>query len=115
MQDNLTASGGAFVVTQLMRRGLGVELTPDQAEALWSECRTVLQDRKLESTIRAADSSREGSLDTLERDDVRDALAQVLTQAHWPLNGDSNEVSTKFLHAAATSIKQRGYALTPEA
>lgn len=102
--------GGVGVVLRLMRTHLKRELTLEQAQTLWRECRAKLLTSGLRSTVRECESSEDGGLDTLPRGDVMDALAYALVSAPWPLYGDSTEEAEAVFQRIANELDKRRYA-----
>jgi hypothetical protein len=103
-------SGGARVLKRIFERRIGRELSPRQALDLWGEVRLHLQKKGLRRTVREAITSSDGSLDTLPRDDVLEAIAQVVTGVSWPCNWDGAQASRRFSELMTAGLDARGYA-----
>lgn len=102
---------GVIVVQKMAERAFGVKLTFKQASDLWSECRVNLGQRKLRNTIKTIEARESARLDTLEREDMLVAFAQVLTtEGEWPCYGDNQEKSQAFYQKLQVAIQERGYA-----
>lgn len=108
--------GGIGCTEYHARRYLELQLTEPQAAALWLEIQADLKARGLGCTVREMKQIDTGSLDTLPRGDVLDALARLLTKGEfgWPANCDGEEHTRKFATAARDGIRERGYAFMPD-
>lgn len=104
-------AAGPGVAEYHMRRYLWVQLTDEQAAALWEEMAEHLKKVGLRSTVREVATVTDGKLDTLPRGDVVDAIARVLTGGahYWPANGDSRATSEAFLEKIRAGVAARGY------
>lgn len=104
-------AAGPGVAEYHLRRYLWVQLTDEQAAALWLELQAQLQKVGLQETVDEVATATNGKLDTLPRGDVLEAIAQVLTDgAHtWPCNGDSRATSDAFLEKLRAGVASRGY------
>lgn len=107
---NSTAySGGILVIDRLMLTRLDRKLNPIQLEELWSECKTWLLSNGFKRTVREVQSSSDGGLDTMPREDVMSALAHVLTGGDWPINASPEKESATFRERLTQTVNQRGY------
>lgn len=84
----------------------GLALTDDQANELWLECKTLVP-RTTAAEVEACDDS--GGLDTLEREDLLDAIARTLTGSDWPMNATPAPQRTAFSDAFSVACRFRGY------
>lgn len=105
-------SGGALVVTYHLEKYLGLIASPERAEALWQELRAWLRKNRLRSSVQEIEgiaAGANGSLDTLIRGDLLDAIAMVLTDGkfRWPLNAASEAQLEAFGVALEASIEKR--------
>lgn len=108
-------SGGALVVTFHLKKYLGLIATPDRAEALWQELRAWLLKSRLRASVHEIEgisAQATGSLDTLIRGDLLDALAMVLTdgQFRWPLNATRPAQLAAFDAALDAGVAKRSQA-----
>lgn len=106
---------GVGCVEYHARRYLELRLTEPQAAALWLEVEADLRGKGLGSTAQEMIESTTGSLDTLPRGDVLDALARTLTKGEfdWPINADRDDHTDRFADAMRTAINERGYEFIP--
>lgn len=102
---------GARCVSNVLSRKFGLDLSEEEAEVLWLECRDMLVARELGSSAREMDLSTSGELDTLPREYLMDTIASVLAgqEMSWPCNGDSQKTSETFLMLVSQGIIARGY------
>lgn len=98
---------GARVVEHLLRR-MGVTLAPAPALVLWSEVQALLQAGSGSYAVEEALESRRGSLDTASREEVQDAMGQVLVGRPWPANMDDQPDQEVFLTALGAALGARG-------
>lgn len=109
MTAQTAISGGPAVIYRLMAK-LACQLTDDQAKVLWQECRTWMLGKGFQDSVAEAECCLDGSLDTWPRNDVMDALANVLTGLSWPLNGSPAAECEAFRMALSAELIKRGYA-----
>lgn len=100
-----------MLLQTLLREELAMDLTSDQAQALWQECRSVLlSTNRLGSIVLAESCDGHHARETLScKLDVLDAVGCVLAGAPWP-SGSSDDLQG-FLDRVAAAVKSRGYAL----
>lgn len=99
---------GAIAINKITSK-LGYASNPALSEALWVKCRAHLESRSLDETIEHIESAVGGSLDTLERGDLYDALGEVLVGRGWPLNGDPESISKKFSESLVKALHDIGF------
>lgn len=106
---------GVGCVEYHARRYLELRLTEPQAAALWLEVEAELRRKGLGDTAQEMIESSTGSLDTLPRGDVLDALARTLTKGafDWPINADRDSYAAQFVDAMRATIQERGYEFIP--
>ncbi len=107
-------AGGVGVIEYHMRRHCWRQLTETQAAALWQDCKAQLTKMGLRSSVKECEEATRGSLDTLIRGDVLDALALLFTGKRWPLNMTDDAETTQFNEAMRAALATRGYAVIAE-
>lgn len=101
----------SLCVKKLCAKLLAMNLTDEQAVALWRECREFMIGQQNFLTVREIESAVSGSLDTAIREQLLDSISQTLASMEWPCNGDSESTSKTFLTRITTAITERGYAV----
>ena len=99
---------GAMAINKIISK-LGYQQNITLADSLWRSCKEQLKKRALSDTIEHIESSTTGGLDTLEREDLYDALGEVLVGRAWPLNGEPDSSANKFCEALVKSLYERGF------
>lgn len=101
--------GGQGVVDTLLRTRCKRHLTREQVEAFWLEVSGWLAGRGLKSTVREAERSADGSLDTLPRGDVLDGIAMTLCGRSWPCFGEGDDAWNHFVDVMTVAMNARGW------
>lgn len=103
---------GIITMQFMAQRHLAVLLDDDQARSLWEEVKIKLSDFDMDNTIKEAEESKTGDLDTYPRSEIMMVFAVIMTDHEdWPSNGD-RKGHGDFVQQLVASIKKRGY--TPE-
>lgn len=100
---------GAGCVERVLRRVLNRDLTIEQAEKLWTECKAYLVSQKDRSTVREIEAATDGGLDTWPREGLMDAIGHVMAGSPWPANMTGREESEAFFDRLVESSKARGH------
>lgn len=103
--------GSTGVAEYTLRRYLGLQLSAEQAQALAVELEAHLTAVELRSTVKEMRKSTTGKLDTLERGDVLDAVAKILTEGKfsWPYNSTPDAEFMAFTSALSAGAQSRQY------
>lgn len=99
---------GSKAIQKIMTK-FGYAHSSELNTQLWEKCREHLLSRNSVDVVEAIESSQSGSLDTLEREVLYDAIGLTLVGKHWPCNGDSEEVSTAFLESLVKAFNEMGF------
>lgn len=101
----------SLCVKKLCAKSLSLNLTDEQAVALWGECRERMIGNRQFLTVREIESAVSGSLDTAIREQLQESISQTMIGMEWPCNGDSENTSKAFLTRITAVITERGYAV----
>lgn len=99
---------GSIAINKITSK-LGYASNPVLSEALWVKCRAHLESRALDDTIAHIENSEDGCLDTLEREDLYDAMGEVLVGRAWPLNGEPESTCNKFAESLVEALHRIGF------
>lgn len=105
-----TVNGGAAALLRYGPRWLNCTLTEGQAQLLWQECRDNLLSRHHLDAVLEIERDGPDGLDTINRDDLADALARVLAgNESWPLNSWPESTRMDFHARVRAALLARGY------
>lgn len=100
---------GLITMKFMAERHLAVLLNDEQAISLWDEVKTELLKLGMDGTVREAEDSQSGDLDTYPRSEIMTVFAVIMTDFEdWPCMGD-RKGNVDFVHQLVASIKKRGY------
>lgn len=101
----------SLCVKKLCAKSLALNLTDEQAVALWRECRGFMIGQRNFLTVREVESAVSGSPDTAIREQLLESISQTMIGMEWPCNGDSESTSKTFATRITAAITERGYAI----
>lgn len=99
---------GVIAINKIISK-LGYACNQALSEALWVKCRAHLESRALDDTIAHIEGSEDGGLDTMEREDLYDAMGEVLVGRAWPLNGEPESICNKFAESLVKALHEIGF------
>jgi len=97
----------AQVLKNVLASEVALDLTEEQADELWLECRERLMNG-FQTTIHLVETSKDGQISGVTLNDVKDVVSHVLTGKIWP--DCTNEAAVAiFIDRLSTAVKARGY------
>ncbi len=105
---------GVPAIKRVMHRAFSVSLSEQQAHDLWKETTVILEQAGMIEVVEAVDLSREGILDTFDRDMLMDAIGKLMTGMSWPTFGTPDPEKDTFFATMRRSIGSRGFSFEEE-
>lgn len=89
---------GLITMKFMAERHLAVLLDDEQAISLWDEVKTELLKLGMDGTVREAEDSKSGDLDTYPRSEIMTVFAVIMTDFEdWPCMGTEKVTWTLFI------------------
>lgn len=90
-------------ISSLLTR-IDINIDRDKALSIWVKCKKDLLN-DFPDTLREIEISSAGSLDTYDRDILRDVIGETITGNDWPSNGDGVTSMIEFIKELKTALE----------